>query len=280
MYLPNAPAPYPVVVCIHGGAWRQGDKERMREYADVLVDAGIAAVAPNHRLTGTDPHPAQQDDILAVLDWIAASANEYGFDPRRVGITGSSSGGHLTSLVGLKATRSGAADRGYTVRCMMPVCGPFDMVRRVAGRPDSEVYHALLTLQRTNASNSYGTRRRQSTSTPMHRHAWRFTESWMTLSRRGSRRAWWRRSKPLACTLSSSSFRVWGTAGTSLTRNHPSRSAARTDSARSSPSICSRGICSQPIRRTAIPAGATGLVPTGDSPVPCLSGEPRMNSKE
>jgi len=115
----------------------------MREYADVLVDAGIAAVAPNHRLTGTDTHPAQQDDIMAVLDWIASSADEYGFDPRRVGITGSSSGGHLTSLVGLKATRADAGPRGYTIRCMMPVCGPFDMVRRVAERPDSDVYHAL-----------------------------------------------------------------------------------------------------------------------------------------
>jgi acetyl esterase/lipase len=147
LYLPETPGPYPVVVAIHGGAWRQGDKDRVAEFGRDLVAIGIAAVAPNHRLTGTDPHPAQQDDIFAVLDWIVANADEYGFDPHRVGIVGSSSGGHLTSLVGLKATKPVAdgADRGYTVRCIMPLCGPHNIRKRVReSTAVSEVYAALL----------------------------------------------------------------------------------------------------------------------------------------
>jgi acetyl esterase/lipase len=147
LYLPMTPGPSPVVVAIHGGAWSHGDKGGMLEFGRDLVEIGIAMVAPNHRLTGTDPHPAQQDDILAVLDWIADNAVERDLDPHHVGIMGISSGGHLSSLVGLKATlpRSDGGDRGYTVRCMMPVCGPHDIRRRVReSTAVSEVYTALL----------------------------------------------------------------------------------------------------------------------------------------
>ncbi len=106
LYLPDGAGPFPVVVAIHGGGWQQGDKEYMREYGEVLSAAGIAVAACNHRLTTTDPHPAQQDDIFTVLEWIAANAAEHALDPARIGITGSSSGGHLTALVGLKATKA------------------------------------------------------------------------------------------------------------------------------------------------------------------------------
>jgi acetyl esterase/lipase len=137
LYLPDGEGPFPVVVAIHGGAWRQGEKERMREYGDVLAGAGIAAVAPNHRLTTTHRHPAQQDDILAVLEWIASNAAEHGLDPTRIGITGSSSGGHLTALVGLKATSRDRPAAGYTVRCMMPICGVHDIAARRVERPSA-----------------------------------------------------------------------------------------------------------------------------------------------
>jgi acetyl esterase/lipase len=147
LYLPTTPRPHPIVVAIHGGAWRQGDKDRVKEFARDLVAIGIAAVTPNHRLTGTDPHPAQQDDILSVLDWIATNADVHGLDPYRVGITGSSSGGHLTSIVGLKATKPlpDGAKRGYTIRCMLPICGAHDIRRRVLNSTTvSEVHTALL----------------------------------------------------------------------------------------------------------------------------------------
>ncbi len=136
LYLPDGAGPFPVVVVIHGGGWRQGEKERMREFGDVLSAAGIAAIAPNHRLTTTDPHPAQQDDIFAVLEWIAANAAEYRLDPSRVGLTGISAGGHLTALVGLKATRSRARDTGCVVRCMMPFAGVHDLGASPEGQAD------------------------------------------------------------------------------------------------------------------------------------------------
>ncbi len=131
---PDGDGPFPVVACIHGGGWAGGEKEGMTDYAEILVDLGIACIQPNYRLTGTDCHPAQQDDVSAALDWMVAHAGEYGFDTTRVGLTGVSAGGHLTALVGVKATAR--TDTGYTVRCMYPVCPAVDMVPFVRDNPD------------------------------------------------------------------------------------------------------------------------------------------------
>lgn len=152
LYTPEGPGPFPVVVCIHGGGWYEGRKEGMGEFAGMLIEAGIAAVAPDYRLTGTHPHPAQQEDIFATLDWVADHAREHRLDPGRVGLTGSSAGGHLAALVGLKATtrsaerhRGASSDEGYVVRCMLPICGVHDLSRRMTERPDRRhVLEALL----------------------------------------------------------------------------------------------------------------------------------------
>jgi len=133
MMIPDGPGPHPVVICIFGGGWVGGRKEDMYHFAEWLVEIGIAVVLPNYRLTGVAPHPAQQDDCLAAMDWTAVHAADYGLDPRRMGITGVSAGGHLTALVGLKASRR--TDAPYTIRCMLPVCAPTDMRRFVQDNP-------------------------------------------------------------------------------------------------------------------------------------------------
>ncbi len=122
---PAGPGPFPVVVCIHGGGWQDGTKEIIRDYAPFLVNASIAALLPNYRLTVTHPHPAQEEDLFAVLDWIADNARAHRLDAQRIGLTGASAGAHLAALVGLKAARRAGAR--YAVRCILPVCGISDV---------------------------------------------------------------------------------------------------------------------------------------------------------
>ena len=134
LMLPEGQGPFPVVLCIHGGGWRKGRKEQIRRYGRWIAEMGIAAVLPDYRLSRTAPHPAQEEDIFAVLDWIAANREEYSFDVHRIGLTGVSAGGHLTSLVGLKATRREGGS--YTVKCIVPVSGPSDLRGVLGGPPD------------------------------------------------------------------------------------------------------------------------------------------------
>ena len=130
--LPEGNSPFPVVVAVHGGAWRGGDKQSMLPYGRLFAEAGMATVMPNYRLTTTHPHPAQEEDIISVLDWIGARAAAYELDSGRVGFTGSSAGGHLSAQVGLKATR---VHHPCRIRCMVPVSGIFDFATWVREMP-------------------------------------------------------------------------------------------------------------------------------------------------
>ncbi|QDS95606.1 Carboxylesterase NlhH [Roseimaritima multifibrata] len=109
LYLPDStgtaeePAPTPVVVVIHGGAWRSGSKWLIGSYGRTLANNGIAAVVINYRLAPQYPFPAQVDDSRDALVWIAKHAKEYHFDTKRIGVMGYSAGGHLACMLGTLA---------------------------------------------------------------------------------------------------------------------------------------------------------------------------------
>ena len=101
LYLPAAPdkGPRPVIVRIHGGAWRHGDKTAQRSIGN-YVKQGYIGVAINYRFSQHAIFPAQIEDCKAAIRWLKAHANEYGIDPARIGVMGSSAGGHLAALLG------------------------------------------------------------------------------------------------------------------------------------------------------------------------------------
>ncbi len=100
IYLPPGPlVERPTVVWIHGGGWSGGDKFPAPRAAG-MVALGFAFVSINYRLTGEAIHPAQINDCKGAIRWIRANAATYGFDPDRVGVWGSSAGGHLVALLG------------------------------------------------------------------------------------------------------------------------------------------------------------------------------------
>ena len=85
----------PCVVIVHGGAWRSGDKSQLRGYGILLGRAGYVCIAPEYRLVGEAPWPAQIQDVKAAIRWARASAGELGIDPDRLAIEGNSAGAHL-----------------------------------------------------------------------------------------------------------------------------------------------------------------------------------------
>ncbi|MEM7455677.1 MAG: alpha/beta hydrolase fold domain-containing protein, partial [Planctomycetota bacterium] len=90
--------PRPLVVWVHGGGWRNGDKRGTP--ATTLLEHGYVVASINYRLSGHAIFPAQVHDCKAAIRWLRANAETYNIDPQRIGVWGSSAGGHLVAMLG------------------------------------------------------------------------------------------------------------------------------------------------------------------------------------
>lgn len=102
LYLPaDQTAPSPVLLFIHGGSWRSGDRSQYTALGNRFAKAGIVTVVASYRLAPQDKPPAQIEDVAAAFAWTMQHIAEYGGDPKRVYIAGHSAGGHLVSELAL-----------------------------------------------------------------------------------------------------------------------------------------------------------------------------------
>ena len=100
LYLPSDRThPAPLVIFVHGGAWRSGSKQRMPLTA--LVRDGFAVASVDYRLSPVAQFPAQIHDLKAAIRFLRAKQDDYGYDARRLAIAGTSAGAHLAALVGV-----------------------------------------------------------------------------------------------------------------------------------------------------------------------------------
>ncbi|MBM3373600.1 MAG: alpha/beta hydrolase [Betaproteobacteria bacterium] len=88
----------PIVVYLHGGYWRVGEKEKQAILAEPLVQAGFPVV-----MLGTDLCPAVTLDIIVEqvirgIVWTANNAQRVGGDARRIYLYGHSAGAHLAAM--------------------------------------------------------------------------------------------------------------------------------------------------------------------------------------
>ena len=89
----------PLVVWIHGGGWRSGDKDSVP--VTHWVQQGFAIASVDYRLSPEASFPAQIHDIKAAIRFLRAHAADYHFNPQQFIVAGSSAGGHLAALVGV-----------------------------------------------------------------------------------------------------------------------------------------------------------------------------------
>lgn len=92
-------APYPLIVCIHGGGFSGGRREDYDEWCRKLARHGFVAATIDYRLSPKHQWPAHIHDCKAAIRWLRANATQYGIDVNRVGATGSSAGGHLSQFL-------------------------------------------------------------------------------------------------------------------------------------------------------------------------------------
>lgn len=101
IYLPRGEGPHPVVIWVHGGAWRWGGRELQPRSAPLgVLDRGYALVSVGYRLTDEAIFPAQIQDLKVAVRWLRANAAAYDLDPERFAVWGFSAGGHLAALLG------------------------------------------------------------------------------------------------------------------------------------------------------------------------------------
>jgi acetyl esterase/lipase len=83
---------------VHGGAWENGNKSAMPMAP--IVERGFAIASLDFSPASKAPFPGQIHEIKAAVRYLRAQASRYGYDARRIGIAGASSGAHLAAVVG------------------------------------------------------------------------------------------------------------------------------------------------------------------------------------
>lgn len=146
LYLPSGAGPYPLIIWIHGGAFRLGSKEDGVPI-DYLAE-GYAIAALNYRLSQHALWPAQIVDCKSAVRWLRAHAADYGVDPARFAVWGPSAGGHLSAMVGLTGPLGIFEEGEYLevsshVSAVVDYFGPTDFLQMDAHRlPDGMVHDA------------------------------------------------------------------------------------------------------------------------------------------
>lgn len=145
LFLPaNRKEALPLIIWIHGGAWKAGSKERCP--AVRLLDDGYAVASINYRLSQHAIFPAQIEDCKAAVRWLRAHAMDYRLDPNHYAAWGSSAGGHLAAMVGTTGDAQGFdvganLDQPSRVQAVVDYFGPTDFLQMDAHRlPNGQVH--------------------------------------------------------------------------------------------------------------------------------------------
>jgi acetyl esterase/lipase len=130
LYVPKGAKDFPVMVFVHGGMWRSGNKELYALLGDTFAKQGIGTAVINYRLSNRNgtgvKHPEHVRDVAKAFAWVKANAAKYGGSKDKLYLSGHSAGGHLVSLLAtdeqyLKAEGCSVAD----IKGVMTVSGVY-----------------------------------------------------------------------------------------------------------------------------------------------------------
>jgi acetyl esterase/lipase len=138
IYLPaQKQSPLPLVIWIHGGAWKENDK-----YADMgymkntlreFLENGYALASIDYRHSTTAIFPAQIQDCNQAIEFLYKNAATYSIDKNRFVLIGFSAGGHLASLLALSNNQTipefyAKSKPSFRIKAVLDFYGPSDFL--------------------------------------------------------------------------------------------------------------------------------------------------------
>lgn len=102
IYQPQGTGPFPTVLDLHGGAWNRKDRHAEEPMDRAIAASGVLVVAIDMTLAPEAPYPACVQDANYGVRWLKSKAAGWNGDPSRIGVYGSSSGGHVAELLGMR----------------------------------------------------------------------------------------------------------------------------------------------------------------------------------
>jgi acetyl esterase/lipase len=131
---PTAPGS-PLVIYVHGGGWKRGDKtigaaEKTAHY----LKEGYAFASVGYRLVPANTVEEQAQDVATAIAYLIKDAEKLGFDGKRIVLMGHSAGAHLVALVGTDLRYLQKAGLGASALCgVIPLDGAaYDVPRQIA----------------------------------------------------------------------------------------------------------------------------------------------------
>jgi acetyl esterase/lipase len=102
IYQPKGQGPFPTVLDLHGGAWNRKDRFAEEPMDRALAASGLLVVAVDMTVAPEAPYPACVQDANYAVRWLKANAATWNGDTARIGVYGSSSGGHVAELLAMR----------------------------------------------------------------------------------------------------------------------------------------------------------------------------------
>ena len=102
IYQPQGPGPFPTVLDLHGGAWNRKDRFAEEPMDRALAASGLLVVAVDLTVAPEAPYPACVQDANYAVRWLKTKAQAWNGDTAKIGVYGSSTGGHVAELLAMR----------------------------------------------------------------------------------------------------------------------------------------------------------------------------------
>lgn len=135
MYIPeNLQKPAPLLVFIHGGGWKGGERSDYLVYLVAFAKKGYITSTVSYRLLQDGLYPACAEDITEAFRWYFGNGDKYGYDPDRIAVIGGSAGGHLAMLAayGWKQHGTDSLPQSHRIKAIVDIYGPVDLTTEYA----------------------------------------------------------------------------------------------------------------------------------------------------